>query len=58
MSKFLFEKTPIAGLFVITPTIFGDHRGYFMETYQREEFAAAGIEIPYNHMEVIVSKKG
>ena len=47
MSKFLFEKTPIEGLFVITPTVFGDHRGYFMETYQREEFAAAGIDVSF-----------
>jgi dTDP-4-dehydrorhamnose 3,5-epimerase len=47
MSKFLFEKTPIEGLFVITPTVFGDHRGYFMETYQKEEFAAAGIDVSF-----------
>ncbi|MBE6578131.1 MAG: dTDP-4-dehydrorhamnose 3,5-epimerase [Ruminococcaceae bacterium] len=47
MSKFTFEKTPIEGLFVITPTVFGDHRGYFMETYQKEEFASAGIDVDF-----------
>ena len=47
MSKFTFEKTPIEGLVVITPTVFGDHRGYFMETYQKEEFAAAGIDVDF-----------
>ena len=47
MSKFTFEKTPIDGLVVITPTVFGDHRGYFMETYQKEEFAAAGINVDF-----------
>ena len=36
MEKFKFEKTNIDGLYVIEPTIFGDHRGYFMETYNEE----------------------
>ena len=43
MSKFTFTKTHIEGLYIIEPTVFGDNRGYFMETYQQEEFAAAGI---------------
>lgn len=37
------EKTPIAGVQVITPKVFPDPRGYFMESYQRERFEAAGI---------------
>ncbi len=47
MGKFNFEKTPIKDLLVITPTVFGDHRGYFMETYQKEELAAAGIHVDF-----------
>ena len=47
MGKFQFEETFIKDLFVITPTVFGDHRGYFMETYQQEEFAAAGIDVQF-----------
>lgn len=47
MGKFNFEETFIKGLFVITPTVFGDSRGYFMETYQKEEFAAAGIDVDF-----------
>lgn len=47
MGKFTFEETFIKGLFVITPTVFGDSRGYFMETYQKEEFAAAGINVDF-----------
>lgn len=47
MGKFNFEETYIKGLFVITPTVFGDSRGYFMETYQKEEFAAAGIDVDF-----------
>ncbi len=47
MGKFQFEETYIKDLFVITPTVFGDHRGYFMETYQKEEFANAGINVEF-----------
>ena len=43
MGKFNFISTGIRGLVVVEPTVFGDARGYFMETYQKEEFAAAGI---------------
>ena len=41
MGKFNFIPTGIEGLVVVEPTVFGDARGYFMETYQKEEFAAA-----------------
>lgn len=44
MGKFKFERTFIKDLVVIEPTVFGDSRGYFTETYQAEEFAAAGID--------------
>lgn len=43
MAKFKFIETEIPGVLVIEPTVFGDARGYFMETFQKEEFAAAGI---------------
>ena len=33
----------IKGLMVVTPKVFGDARGYFMETYHEAEFAEAGI---------------
>lgn len=36
MGKFKFTETGIADLYVIEPTIFGDDRGYFMETYNDE----------------------
>ena len=38
MGKFKFIETPIKDLFVIEPTVFGDSRGYFMETFN-DEFA-------------------
>ncbi len=44
MSKFRKISTPIEGLFIIEPTVFGDERGFFMETYNKREFADIGIE--------------
>ncbi len=43
MGNFIFEKTSIDGVYIITPKVFGDNRGYFMETYKQSEFEAAGI---------------
>ena len=43
MGKFTFVQTELPGVIVIEPAVFGDARGYFMETFQKEEFAAAGI---------------
>ena len=36
MAKFNFIETGIKDLYVIEPTVFGDNRGYFMETYNAE----------------------
>ncbi len=43
MNKFKLVKTPIDGLVVIEPTVYGDKRGYFMETYNKAEFDELGI---------------
>lgn len=48
----------IAGLKVITPTVHGDERGYFMETYQQKEFAAAGIDCTFVQDNQSSSRKG
>lgn len=58
MGKFTFEQTKIPGVIVVTPTVFGDARGYFMETYQYEEFAAGGIELPFVQDNQSSSTKG
>ena len=44
MGKFNFIQTEIPGVVVIEPTVFGDERGYFMETYHKEAFAEGGID--------------
>ena len=33
MGQIKVSKTPIEGLYIIEPTVHGDERGYFMETY-------------------------
>lgn len=38
------EKTPIDGLLVIEPQVFGDERGFFIETWQAARYKEAGIE--------------
>lgn len=43
MSKITVERCGIEGLCVITPKVFLDNRGYFMETYHKEEFAEHGL---------------
>ena len=44
MGKITVETCGIEGLKIITPTVFGDERGYFMETYNYEDFREAGID--------------
>ena len=43
MSRFKETKTFIKDLIIVEPTIFGDDRGFFMETYNKEEFQKLGI---------------
>ncbi len=40
---FTFEKTKIPGVVIIQPQVFGDSRGYFMETFKKSDYATAGI---------------
>ena len=48
----------IKGLKVIEPTAFGDERGYFMETYNYNDFKAAGIDCEFVQDNQSASKKG
>ena len=47
MSKFKKIETEIEGLYIIEPTVFGDHRGWFIESYSYEEFKKIGIDITF-----------
>lgn len=44
---FTFEEQAIKGVFVITPQVFGDSRGYFAETFKAPDFAAHGIPVQF-----------
>jgi dTDP-4-dehydrorhamnose 3,5-epimerase len=43
-----FQPTPIAGAVIIEPRVLGDERGFFMETWRRDQFAAAGIDAHFD----------
>ena len=43
---FTFESTDIPDVLIIAPKVFADARGFFMETYKRSEFEAAGLPVP------------
>lgn len=48
MGNFTFEQCgDFEGLYLISPKVFGDVRGYFMETFQQEEFKKAGIDVNF-----------
>lgn len=58
MGKFKKNETSIEGVFVIEPTVFGDERGYFMETYSESEFAEIGITNKFVQDNQSKSRKG
>jgi len=41
------SKTNLEGVVVVEPDVFGDHRGWFMETYNESNFFDAGINIKF-----------
>jgi len=42
-----FLTTPLADVMLIEPQVFGDARGFFMETWQAPKFRAAGIDAEF-----------
>ncbi|WP_026669510.1 dTDP-4-dehydrorhamnose 3,5-epimerase [Butyrivibrio sp. AE3006] len=58
MGKITVETCEIEGLKVITPQVFGDSRGYFMETYSKRDFVEAGIDMEFVQDNQSASKRG
>ena len=58
MGKFKFNPTKLDGVYVIEPEVFGDERGYFMETYSAEEFKEAGLDYNFVQDNQSSSRKG
>jgi dTDP-4-dehydrorhamnose 3,5-epimerase len=47
MVQMKFTSTPIENLIIIEPTAFGDHRGWFMETYSQAKFSENEIDLTF-----------
>lgn len=47
MGQISVETCEIEGLKVITPQVFEDSRGFFMETYHKQQFIDAGIDVEF-----------
>ena len=60
MRQFKFNETKIKDLYIIEPTVFNDDRGYFMESYNENDFKNAGLNINLKFVQdnESMSKKG
>lgn len=58
MGNFNFIKTKIDDVYIIEPKVFGDNRGYFMESYNQEHFEAAGLNMTFVQDNESKSSKG
>ena len=56
--NFTFNETKIKGLYIIDVKTYGDNRGYFMETYKKSDFEAAGLNYNFVQDNQSSSKKG
>jgi len=51
-------KTPLQGLLVITPNVFGDDRGYFFESWSKEAYQNIGLDLDFVQDNQSLSQKG
>ena len=58
MGQIKVTKCPIEGLYVIEPTVHGDARGYFMETYNQRDMEEAGLNMVFVQDNQSSSTKG
>lgn len=56
--NFSKTETGIEGLYIIEPKIFGDERGYFMESYVKQDFVQMGIDVDFVQDNESLSSKG
>ena len=55
---FDFQDTSLEGVRIIQPRVFGDDRGFFMETYKKSEFSLVGISEEFTQDNHSFSSKG
>lgn len=58
MGQIKVTKCPIEGLYIIEPTIHGDARGYFVETYNQNDFLEYGLDMVFVQDNQSMSNKG
>lgn len=45
---FEFERLSIKDVILVKPKVFGDNRGFFLESYKKSDFVANGIDVEFN----------
>ncbi|WP_407397645.1 dTDP-4-dehydrorhamnose 3,5-epimerase [Anaerovibrio sp.] len=58
MGQIKVTKANIDGLYIIEPTVHGDSRGYFMETYNQQDMEEAGLTMTFVQDNESMSRKG
>ena len=58
MGKIMVTPCAIEGLYVIEPTVFGDSRGWFMETYNQNDMREAGLDMVFVQDNQSMSRQG
>ena len=58
MGNFTFIEKEIKGIYIIEPQVFGDNRGYFMETFTQKDFEEAGLRYNWVQDNQSSSRKG
>jgi len=58
MAKFERIETGIEGLYVVKPTVFGDNRGFFMESWNKKEFEEIDLDMEFVQDNHSRSRKG
>ncbi|AFQ45992.1 dTDP-4-dehydrorhamnose 3,5-epimerase [Desulfosporosinus meridiei] len=58
MGQIKVTKAPIEGLYIIEPAVYGDSRGYFMETYNRNDMHEVGLDMVFVQDNQSMSAKG
>jgi len=41
------KETKLSGVYILEPKVFGDHRGFFMESYNQQTFADLGLDYSF-----------
>lgn len=51
-------ETRVPGVLILEPRVFGDERGFFMESWNRERYATAGLDVEFVQDNLSLSRRG